>query len=148
MNRNCRLVVDHGAIKLHRKRRRPPEGILETIRSGGGDTSFAVFLVYSVHPIRRRSPSSALVESPARFADGGGATAHQATNTSVVVVGRERDDDTFSSSHGVAGRGDDLFNSIHGGNLFYPKLINGGNIFNLIWGLGYCSTTYLQFLKF
>ncbi|GER31502.1 fos-related antigen 2 [Striga asiatica] len=105
MNRNCRLSVDHGAIKLHRQRRRPPEGLLETIRSGGGgDTSFAVVLVYSVHPIRRRFPSSALVESPARFADGGGATAHQAINTSIVVVGRERGDDTFSSSHGVAGR--------------------------------------------
>ncbi|GER56938.1 plant self-incompatibility protein S1 family [Striga asiatica] len=59
-----------GAVKLCRQRPRPPEGLLETISNGGvsGDTSFAVVLVYSVHLIRQRSPSSALEESQARIA--------------------------------------------------------------------------------
>ncbi|GER56937.1 plant self-incompatibility protein S1 family [Striga asiatica] len=82
--------------------------------------------VKNVHLIRQRFSSSALEESSERIVDGGGATAHQATNTSVVVVGHERGNDTFSSSHGVAG--DDMFNSIHGLNLFYPELRQPGRL--------------------
>ncbi|GER36266.1 sulfate adenylyltransferase subunit 1 [Striga asiatica] len=65
-------VLDRRRDSLRQRRRQP--------------SNFVVVLVYSVHFIRRRSPSSALVEPPARIADGGGATTHQATNTSVVVV--------------------------------------------------------------